>query len=240
MLVTKVPTNRICTEPGSSSLAFVSPLRSQLQQQPRDPSTCGATHPSSRGMGHIHPQHLPSHGEHARVSKTPAMPLACCHRPSHSISLYHFLCLEIPFHFPAAYGQQSSCATLSCVTTMQLPNQLRQKGKGGLEYRAVVLANILLSPGTEQTVAGYGANLLQERIFNIPLLQESLKAARDPQVGRCDDNNSSPRSALLETLPWDSSDSHHHLLEHRASLSGQVGAVQPKLAACTAQLGALG
>lgn len=87
---------------------------------------------------------------------------------------------------------------------MQLPNQLRQKGKGGPEQRAAVLANILLSSGTEQTVAGYGANLLQEWIFNIPLLQESLKAAREPQVERCDDNNGSLRSALLETLPWDS------------------------------------
>lgn len=152
---------------------------------------------SSRWMGHIHPPHLPSHSERARVSKTPGMPLACCHRPSHSISLYHLLCLEIPFHFPAAYGQQSSCVTLSCVTTMQLPNQLRQKGKGGPEYRAAVLANILLSSGTEQAVAGYGANLLQERIFNIPPLQESLKAAREPQVERCDDNNGSLRSALF-------------------------------------------
>lgn len=106
-----------------------------LREPPQTPAsaTCGAAHPgtSSRGMGHIHPQHLPSHSECARASKTPGMPLACCHRPSHSISLYHLLCLEIPFHFPAAYGQQSSCATLSCVTTMQLPNQLRQKGKGG-------------------------------------------------------------------------------------------------------------
>lgn len=80
-------------------------------------------------------------------------------------------------------------------------------------------------------MAGYGANLLQERIFNIPLLQESLKAARDPQVERCDDNNGSPRSALLEALPWDSSDSQYNPLEHRPSLSAQVGAVQPKLAA---------
>lgn len=102
---------------------------------------------------------------------------------------------------------------------MQLPNQLRQKGKGGPGYRAAVLANILLSSGTEQTVAGYGANLLQERIFNIPLLQESLKAAREPQVERCGDNNGSLRSALLETLPWDSSDSKYHRLAHRLSLS---------------------
>lgn len=123
---------------------------------------------------------------------------------------------------------------------MQLPNQLRQKGKGGPEYRAVVLANILLSSGTEQTVAGYGANLLQERIFNILLLQESLKAARETQVQRCDDNNGSLRSALIETLPWDSSDSKHHLLEHRPSPSAWVRAVQARLAACTAQLWVLG
>lgn len=151
-------------------------------------------------MGHIHPQCLSSHGKGVRVSKMPGMTLACCHRPSHPISLYHLLCLEIPFHFPAVYGQQSSCATLSCVTTVQLPNQPRQKGKGGgggAEYGAAALANVLLSSGTEQTVAGYGANLLQERIFNIPPLQESLEAAREPQAERREDNNGSPRSALL-------------------------------------------
>lgn len=60
------------------------------------------------------------------------MTLAGCHEPSHPISFYHLLCLEIPFHFPAAYGQQSSCATLSCVATVQLPNQPRQQRKGGL------------------------------------------------------------------------------------------------------------
>lgn len=148
-------------------------------------------------MGHIHPQHLSSHCKGARVSKTPGMTLACCHRPSHPISLYHLLCLEIPFHLPAAYGQQSSCATPSCVTTVQLPNQPRQRKKGGPEYGAAALANILLSSGTEQTVAGYGANLLQERIFNIPPLQESLEAAREPQAERCEDNNGSLRSVLL-------------------------------------------
>jgi len=122
--------------------------------------------------GHVHPQCLPSHRKGASVSKAPGMSLACCHRPAQPISLYHLLCLEIPLHLPAAYGQQSSRATRSCVTTVQLPNQPRQKGKGGPEYGAAALANILLSSGTEQTVAGYGANLLQERIFNIPPLQE--------------------------------------------------------------------
>lgn len=125
------------------------------------------------------------------------MTLACCHDPPNIISCYCLLCLEIPFHFPAAYGQQSSCATLSCVTTVQLPNQLGQTGKQGPEYGAAALANILLSSGTEQTVTGYGANLLQEWIFNIPLLQESLEAAREPHAERCEDNNGSLRSALL-------------------------------------------
>lgn len=42
--------------------------------------------------------------------------------------------------------------------------------------------------------------LLQERIFNIPTLQESLEAAREPQAERYEDNGS-PRSALLRNPP---------------------------------------
>lgn len=197
MHVTAVPTNGMC---GTRGLAAALP-------PPRAPAE---VHFGSWGA--TWPQHLPLrlYGAHppsaslwppkgARVSKTPGVMLAGCHRPSHPVALYHLLCMEILFHFPAAHGQQSSCATLSCVTTVQLPNQPRQKGKGGAENGAAALANILLSSGTEQTVAGYGANLLQERIFNIPPLQESLEAAREPQAERCEDNNSSPRSALLRS-----------------------------------------
>lgn len=45
-------------------------------------------------------------------------------------------------------------------------------------YRASALANILLSSGTEQTVAGSGASLLEEQIFNIPPLQEFPRGSR--------------------------------------------------------------
>lgn len=125
---------------------------------------------------HRAPHLQPSQCDGARLSKVPGAALACCpHVP-------------LPLVVCPAWRSLCSCrrahgsrATLRCATAVQLPTQARQQGRGA-ERRAAALANALLSSGTEQTVAGYGANLLQGRIFNIPPLQELLEAAREPQA----------------------------------------------------------
>lgn len=191
--VTTVPTNRVC---GTRSLAAALPS-SQPPAQPRDR---GAAHPGTfpwGRTGHIHPQPLSSHRKGARINKTPGVTLACCHRPSHPIFPSSFVLPGNPFPLSSCiWAAKLLCHPELCYHRA-IAKPTETKGEGGAEYGAAALANVLLSSGTEQTVAGYGANLLQEQIFNIPPLQESLEAAREPQAERREENNSSPRSALL-------------------------------------------